>query len=479
MQKNNVLHDYKKMKEAISHYIKKQEWEIALKTIFFASGFMYTMNQLYYDDELENELNFVAKNILNEPWLKCRSNKKVIFYDSYGNVGRGLGYIYLKALCKLEYEVEYVTSAKDVSTQQVVKRLLDERGRAYVLAGVENSEKMKELQQILEQSEAGIAFLHTMPDDVVGIGTFSLYKDRIKRYLINMTDHAFWLGKNACDYVINFRQFGYLVCNFKRAISEENLLYLPYYPQTEQMSEENILNTEKKIIFSGGGIYKTCSKDKKYFRLVENILNKYHNIIFIYCGNGYSSDMKYLKRKYKGRVYWEKERTDFYTLMRQCVFYLSTYPYNGGLMTQYALSAGKIPITLCDRGIDSELTINAEEAFWNFYTTDEVMEYIDRVIQDNAFRISQEERLNDFLIDSEQFHEELSIILQSNCSKRKITKTEIQTDGTEKYPLELYSGMNYYRLFMRRGCKHMIRTFPINYVLGALTYITNKILGRN
>lgn len=479
MQKSNVLQDYKKMKTMISYYIKQQKWEKALKTIFFASSFMYMMNQLYYDDDLEDQLHYIAASILKKPASKSRNSQKIIFYDSFGNVGRGLAYIYLKALCELKYDIEYITVANDALSRQVIAELLGEKGRIYTLDGIENSQKMKVLQQIIEQSEAKICFLHTMPDDVVGIGTFSLYDKILKRYMINMTDHAFWLGKNACDYVINFRQFGYLVCNQKREIQKEKLLYLPYYPQTDLMDQGDDIGTSaKQVIFSGGGIYKTYSKDKMYYRLVENILDRYENIIFSYCGNGYSKDMKRLKNKYPDRIRWERERTDFYSLMKQCTFYLSTYPYNGGLMTQYALRAGKIPVTFCDCGVDRELTIRDDDSFWNFYSIDETIKYIDKLLGSEEFRINQEKRLSDFLIDSDIFCKELENVLQTNCSKRRITKTEIKTDGTEHYPLELYEGMNYYRLFIRRGCSHMIRRFPIKYTLGALTYITNKMLGR-
>lgn len=45
-----------------------------------------------------------------------------------------------------------------------------------------------------------------------------------------MTDHAFWLGRFAFDYCIEFRVYGYNISIQKRKIEKEKILMLPYYP---------------------------------------------------------------------------------------------------------------------------------------------------------------------------------------------------------------------------------------------------------
>lgn len=54
----------------------------------------------------------------------------------------------------------------------------------------------------------------------------------ITRYLINLQDQTFWLGGNAIDYSIEFRPFGASVSMERRGLKREQLLMLPFYPDT-------------------------------------------------------------------------------------------------------------------------------------------------------------------------------------------------------------------------------------------------------
>ena len=51
-------------------------------------------------------------------------------------------------------------------------------------------------------------------------------------------------------------------------------------------------------------------------------------------------------------------------------------------MTQYALLAGKIPVTLHYKGIDQELSIHDEQSFWNFDSFEECVDEIGRLLKE-------------------------------------------------------------------------------------------------
>lgn len=56
------------------------------------------------------------------------------------------------------------------------------------------------------------------------------YKSLVKRYLINPTDHAFWLGKSCLDFSIEFRDYGCNVSNKFRSIENNQIIKQIYYP---------------------------------------------------------------------------------------------------------------------------------------------------------------------------------------------------------------------------------------------------------
>lgn len=471
-----VINDFNKMKNISNSYIVKGDWEHALRTIFIACGFMYTMNQIQYDADVENMVNMIAQELIPNPENYYTSEKTVLYYDSFGNVERGLSKIYLDALNDLGFDVKYVT------VQYCTKslKILEER------LGIENvfciqcssyEERMRSLARIIEQSHAQCALLYMTPDDVAAAGVFSIFKGKIQRLMINLTDHAFWIGRDACDIVVNFREFGGKVCKSKRNFAESQIAYLPYYPDEikSDFQELPFSDNSRKLIFSGGALYKTESIDNKYFQLVERLLTEYPDTNFMYLGNGDSKKIRQFVNKYPGRAFFATERSDFFEVMKRCTIYLSTYPYNGGMMTQYALLAKKIPITLMCPGIDRELSILNEKSFWNYTSLDACVEEVGKLLNDDIYRRKKEKSLTDFLISQNQFTKELQYLLINGVSKRQINYNNYEFDGFSRFPLEKYSGIKYYRLFFRKNGIFMLRFFPVQYFLGGLETIKEKI----
>lgn len=471
-----LMSHYCKMKCIARRHIQKKKWERALHTILIASGFMYTINQIQYDEELEELLSMIA--FQNLPLLDFgnTSGRKVIYYDSLGNAQRGLTPIYLDALRRLGYQVEYITFARFQSTTAPLVSQLGQE-HVFLVQGESYIEQMQSLAAILEHSAAGLAMLCMSPDDVVGVGVFSLCSNQIQRYMINMTDHTFWLGRGICDIVLNFREFGWKVCADKRNLPSDQLCYLPYYPKraVEEFEGFPFQDPNQKYLFSGGALYKTESKDHKYYLLLEGILSECPELNFVYLGNGQTRKLRELARKFPGRVTFSAERKDFYEVLQRCTIYLSTYPYNGGLMTQFALHAGKIPISLSCKDIDQELTINHEETYWNFTSMEECIREIKRLLSDREYLHRQEADLGDFLINESQFTEELDYILTHQKSIRSVSSSSAYAfEGFRRIPMENFRGLNFARLFFRKKGFYMIRFFPLKYLLGGLAMMLEK-----
>ena len=89
---------------------------------------------------------------------------------------------------------------------------------------------MKELHAIIKRHKSGKAFFLSTPIDTAGVACFSQLKDKVMRFQINLTDHAFWLGSTAFDYCIEFRNYGAGISLNERGIDFNKLILLPFYP---------------------------------------------------------------------------------------------------------------------------------------------------------------------------------------------------------------------------------------------------------
>ena len=58
-----VIHDYNNLKKIATKYFKCGKYEKALRTIFVVCGFMYTYGQIFVDDELEEVVQEIGKEL--------------------------------------------------------------------------------------------------------------------------------------------------------------------------------------------------------------------------------------------------------------------------------------------------------------------------------------------------------------------------------------------------------------------------------
>ena len=144
----------------------------------------------------------------------------------------------------------------------------------------------------------------------------------------------------------------------------------------------------KKVLFSGGALYKTIGGGNKFYNIVSKVLENNSDTIFLYAGFGDDTELVKLSEIYNGRVFHIQERKDLFALMTHVDAYLNTYPMIGGLMTQYAAKAGLPPIILIDEGKTdaSGLLLDQDKANIEFHKVEDVVSEISRLLQDLDYR---------------------------------------------------------------------------------------------
>lgn len=472
----------RRLKRGIQKELKHSRFDQALLLIRACACVHYSSNQCYRDPDLESYLCQIAEKVLPQPDAQYRKNPGILFYDGFGLNNRGLIQIYLKALCKIGHVI-YVT---DISHKDSLPDVLDilNSANADILwtTGRKPVSAMRELFDIFKKYQPETAFLYTQPDDVVSTSVFYRYAGAVRRFQINLTDHAYWLGTSALDYCIEFRDYGAVASHNGRNIPMEKLVKLPFYPcvnreQTFQGFPFAFDPEKQKVIFSGGSLYKTLGGNNLYYTLVSRILDKHPEAVFWYAGSGDRSQMDKLISKYPGRVYLTAERSDLHPVLQNCFFYLSTYPITGGLMFQYAACAGKLPVTLrYDSECDGYL-LNQEQLGIEAHSLDEAMELIDALFADKDFLLRKEQQVSCAVISEADFQENLRQLVQSGSTAYPFALYDVDVQDLRREYLSTVSLPKYSALFFQKKFLPVAYRFPIKFLIGFLLKLKKKCIG--
>ncbi len=451
----------------ITKNVKHGDYEAALEAISACAELEYYWNQFYVDEYLERVILDIQKDIINTTLQKEDLDRQtILFYDGFGYDSRGLMLNYVKSLLMLGYRVVYVASSaaegkQPTLTQMSVKgNLLWE----YLSASQKTLTVLQYFNEIFTKYRPAKAFLYTLPYDVAGIAVFANYQGIVERYEINLTDHAFWLGKYAFDYCIEFRDYGATISKLLRGIDQKKLLKLPLTPYVnDTLSFEGFpFNTEgHKVVFSGGGLYKTFDADNTYYKLVEDILRYDEKVLFLYAGFGDDSELRKLMAIFPGRVWHIEERRDLYQLMEHIYFYLSTYPIAGGLMTQYAALAGKVPVTVGAGDEHAGVLHVQEEGQYLFKSKEEAQKEIYKLLDDPDYAQAKGQRLKESILEEKQFTDALKNILTEHSSPYDINIVEINTGNFIREYLYRFSLTEIQRVIIKDEHWELRKNFPL------------------
>ena len=434
LSKKNIIQGYKGVKRLAQKAFADGDYETSLKHIGECATVAQQFNWIYVDDDLENLLEGIGNKIVKEPSNDYHPVKdKVVFYDAFCK-SFVLALQYIEALVSAGKEVMYITTADDLAKSKPKFTDILDKISVYPSVKVVIVPPGKAPKRISFFYDAVVDFcpeqllLHMVADAVV-LPALYVLPSAIKRYIINLADQTFWLGKKAIDYCLEFRQFGVSVSQQRRGIKPEQQLLVPFYPINDGNPFEGFpeqCTPDKVIVFSGGDLYKVLDEKRTYWRLVKRLLDEYPNVVFLFATK-ISNDINhevdgFIKDNgFEGRFIYINYRKDINEVFKHCDIYMGTCPASGSLMSQLAAMNAKPILQYYYPGApddETEQAICFNDKFSISCRDEELfMEEAHRLITDEEYRRRQGERLKKAMITPEQFNKLIADTLATNISQ--------------------------------------------------------------
>ena len=403
-----------RLKSVMADSIKKKHFEKAMAAVSVGCQILYEFNQRYTDDDFENGVIDIAAEFIRSFTDKIQSfhsdRNTVLFYDGFGLDTRGVAKMYLNALKKNGYKIIYITGQASKECMPETDAILNDADAECFYIDFKSSYTAwtKELLEIVFRTSPKAMFYYTTPYDVSGAVAFAVSDGLADRFLIDLTDHAFWLGTKCNDYFCGSREMSASNQVYERGIEREKLIKLGVNLIVNETNEDHSglpFDVEKtRYIFSGGALYKTLGDENRYYyRIIDHILTQNPDVYFLYAGSGDQSEMDKILKKYPNRAFLIPERKDFYYLIQQCTLYLNTYPMFGGMMMKYSAHAGKLPITLKHENDSDGLLLDQSSRKIEYETFEELIQDVDKLLSDRYYLKAREELLQGSTISEERF----------------------------------------------------------------------------
>lgn len=459
-----------KLKRVVDASIKKGKYEKVMAAISVGSQFLYEYNQRYADEDFEEGVTRTAQGLRSEYEDQLKhfhaDNNTVLFYDGFGLDTRGVSKIYLSALKKIGYRIIYVTGKAAQGHIPETEKILKEAGASCFFIECKTSyiKWVDELMQVILSTSPKAMLFYTTPYDSAGAVAFALMEGKTDRFLIDLTDHAYWLGVNSNDYFCGSREMSASNQVFERNIDRRKLIklgvnFVPDIVDDHTGLPFDVLNS--RYIFSGGALYKTLGDPEHYYyKIVDHILENNRDIKYLYAGSGDTTEMDKIISKYPDRAYLIPERKDYYYLIENCTLYLNTYPMFGGMMMKYSANAGKLPITLKHDNDSDGLLVNQEKTRIEYDDYDTLVKDVDALLQDEEYLRERESLLEGSVITEERFVRNLRSTIEEHCTDYEHGNTRINVSKFKREFYERFSLDNTKTIVARRINKSIAVYFP-------------------
>lgn len=446
--KSDISNIYSILKTSAEKSFRRGKNYDSLIFIKTAASWMSQFNAFYSDAEVDALLQKIAKQTFIEKKIEKPSAQKCILIDSWGWDHKGLSQQYINGLINAGLEILYICTRKDENRGSDIQASLKDCGRAefvYVDSKKNALEAAKIIRNRIVDFSPSAIFLHINPYDTAALMACSELGG-IKIFNINLTDHAFWLGSSLIDYNIEFRPYGMTVSQEKRALRQEQILPLPYYPIKSLSHPFQGLPTlpQNAIkVFTGGALYKMLGKEDIFFKIMESVLKISSNVYILVAGFNKEQIFEEKCKKLYGneRILQIGNRSDIDEVFEHIDIYLSTYPMIGGLMSQYAAMHGKPIIAYHEKGDImnevEEIINNFQQSFHSCTNISDMIEYATKLIQDINFRQAEGKTLKEGLMTPQRFDDMLSYYYKNQTSKLNWEKDEINYDSFFERYLEL------------------------------------------
>lgn len=409
-----------------------------------AADYQYSVNSILSDSRLEKLL----KNLTGRLVEQCKGYKAVsnsiLLYDYFTIDNRGLTQQYLDALVASgKYDVtlvhDTVFGKRSVNT---LKYCSEHNVKTFELGTGDYFERERKLLEIIFEIRPQKVLFHLYPSNVLPLVTFGAFSDILK-YQINLTDHAFWLGSQAIDYSVEFRNLGCSRSEKLRGLRGDQLLLLPYYPWMEETPFQGFPEqaTGKVVLFAGASLYKIEGGNGTFYKIVKRILDNNPQCTMLFAGEGDRRPLlKFIKEyNYENRLILIGERTDIYEVFKHSDIYLNTYPLFGGLMSQYAALLGK-PILTYEKTEVEEVVCTKKNEHFVFDSIDALLAEADKLINDAEYRHKRGDFFKELTLGQDDFRTTFLKTIESNKTQIAIVPADLQMDFYNMYRNQINEG---------------------------------------
>lgn len=486
-----VKSGYAAIKKLAFLEFKKGNYNKSLDYIDKAATIASQIMWRYADEDLDNLHKKIAEKIIkskNENFQK--KENKVVFYDYFGSTFI-LAIQYITALSRMNYQILYVFEEQNwevnVSVMQILKGIPNVEIKI-IPKNHSKSARVIEIFDTIVSFEPSKLFLHinTLSDCLPAI---HVLPSGIKRYYINLGDHAFWLGTKAIDYSFEFRSFGAVLSYEKRGISKDKLLLLPYYPIINGYDFQGFPKEcdNKVVIFSGGDFYKMVDANNTYWYLVKEILIQNPEAVIVFANKILNSKGQVFLDKFISENKFEERflpigfRPDINEVFKHCDIFLGTCPMSGGLMSQYAAFNSKPVLQYYPEELfafeETESMICFNKKLQISYTNKKDFLFeAKKLIQNAIYRRNKGAELNDCLITKKQFDTLFADSFITHKSQLEIVPIDVNYKALSKWWLDVNnSGFSDVGRFIYAILgKKVLLYVPSLYI----RYYLNKIIGK-
>lgn len=400
----------------------KRQYNKCIKYIMVAARWMYFFNIIYFDNQIENLIHSLSDSIFKDIDKYSPDKNCVVFLDSICTT-RCLGVQYLSALKALGRKIIYIQHYNTNHSEEILNLLADYENKEICVIKPKESyvDSAIRIHSIIEKHRPYGIMLHMWAHDAVSLIAIDKIKSAYK-YNIDLQDHTFWLGRSFIDFDIVFRDYGEKIALQKRELHESELIRLPYYPLLHLNSTfcgfPSDLPDDSIRVFTGGASYKMLGKNDIFFRILEIILGISEKVhVLIATDDSEIFKQKISKIKYNNRIHFIGMRKDIDQVFNHSDIYLSTYPFIGGLMSQYA-AAFSLPILAYGEENEPNVTeglVNHKfSAMKTHRTLEAFYKYAKNLILDSKFREIEGSRNRESMYSYKDFINGLKSVLTMN-----------------------------------------------------------------
>lgn len=462
---------------------KKGDFYTCVDAINTCARIAYLINSRLYDDELEQLILDLSGNMINKiSDTASQFDDDYIFIDSFGMDNRGLTQQYIRALIYSRKRFTYVLNNDVKNDSAIVKELNNYPKCKVVCLAKETS--VQEYYDIVHASKPEKIIAHLSPWDIKSMLVLCAMNS-VKRYLVNLTDHAFWLGKICCDFFIGFRGYSSYISLNHREISYDRLMEQPFYPIMESAPYAGLPLAEPrtKTIFTGGAFYKMYGDDAKFFKIIKRICEENCSVRFVIAGSGDEKPLaKFITdNNLNSEVSIIGPRKDITEVYKNIDIYLNTYPLMGGLMTQLAAMHGVPTVGYspddnpCNRG-ESFLLDNFEGKI-TFSDIEEMHKHINKLLREPSTYEASKNKLQRAVINVDEFNVSLNHILDNDKGIGASLNLNYDHEKFTQFYLDCENDYlnQYERTKLSRLKFKILKYAPILFVTTVARYILKKL----